>query len=25
VLKGLATDWWVLSKAEWVATGQFGL
>jgi C1A family cysteine protease len=25
VLKGIATDWWVLSKAEWVATGQFGL
>lgn len=25
VLKGIATDWWVLSKASWVDTGQFGL
>jgi C1A family cysteine protease len=25
VLKGIASDFWVLSKAEWVATGQFGL
>lgn len=25
VLKGIATDWWVLSKASWVNTGQFGL
>jgi len=25
VLNGIATDWWVLSKAEWIATGQFGL
>jgi C1A family cysteine protease len=25
VLKGIATDWWVLTKAEWVNTGQFGL
>jgi C1A family cysteine protease len=23
VLKGLATDWWTLIKAEWVETGQF--
>ncbi|MFB3890066.1 MAG: C1 family peptidase [Candidatus Bathyarchaeia archaeon] len=23
VLKGQATDWWSLLKAEWVATGQF--
>jgi C1A family cysteine protease len=25
VLKGLATDWWVMTKAEYIATGQFGL
>ncbi len=25
VLKGLATDWWTLIKAEWVETGQFTL
>jgi C1A family cysteine protease len=25
VLKGIATDWWVLSKASWVETGQFGI
>ena len=25
VLNGIATDWWVLVKNEWVATGQFGL
>lgn len=25
VLKGLAADWWTLIKADWVATGEFGL
>ena len=25
VLKGLATDWWTLIKANWVDTGQFSL
>lgn len=25
VLEGIATDWWVLSKANWIETGQFGL
>jgi C1A family cysteine protease len=25
VLKGLATDWWTLIKADWVDTGQFTL
>jgi len=25
VLKGLATDWWVMTKAEYINTGQFGL
>ncbi len=25
VLSGLAVDWWSLLKAEWVATGQFGI
>ena len=25
VLKGLAVDWWTLIKADWVATGEFGL
>ena len=25
VLKGLAVDWWTLVKADWVATGEFGL
>ena len=25
VLKGLAIDWWTLVKADWVATGEFGL
>jgi C1A family cysteine protease len=25
VLRGIATDWWVLTKAEYVGTGQFGL
>ena len=25
VLNGIAADWWVLVKAEWVATGQFGI
>ena len=25
VLKGIATDWWVMSKASWVNTGQFGI
>ncbi|HET8608070.1 MAG TPA: C1 family peptidase [Gaiellaceae bacterium] len=25
VLKGIATDWWVLAKASWLNTGQFGL
>jgi C1A family cysteine protease len=25
VLKGVATDWWVMTKAEYIATGQFGL
>ena len=23
VLKGLAVDWWVLLKSEWIETGQF--
>ncbi|KAF5089334.1 C1 family peptidase [Methanobacterium aggregans] len=25
VLKGLAVDWWTLIKADWIATGEFGL
>jgi len=25
VLKGLATDWWTLVKANWIETGQFGV
>ena len=25
VLRGIATDWWVLVKSEWVDTGQFGI
>ena len=25
VLKGIATDWWVMTKAAYVDTGQFGL
>jgi len=25
VLRGIATDWWALTKAEYVNTGQFGL
>ena len=25
VLRGIATDWWVMTKAEYVNTGQFGL
>jgi C1A family cysteine protease len=25
VLKGLADDWWTLTKAEWIETGQFGI
>lgn len=24
VLRGIATDWWLLSKAAWLNTGQFG-
>jgi len=25
VLKGLASDWWVMTKADYINTGQFGL
>jgi C1A family cysteine protease len=25
VLKGLADDWWTITKAEWIDTGMFGL
>ena len=25
VLKGLAEDWWTMTKAEWIDTNQFGL
>jgi C1A family cysteine protease len=25
VLRGIATDWWVMTKAEYVNTGQFGI
>ncbi len=25
VLKGIAEDWWAMTKAEWIDTGQFGL
>jgi C1A family cysteine protease len=25
VLRGIAEDWWTMTKAEWIDTGQFGL
>ena len=25
VLRGLATDWWTLTKGDWIETGQFGV
>jgi C1A family cysteine protease len=25
VLKGIADDWWTMTKGEWIGTGQFGL
>ncbi|HKR07452.1 MAG TPA: C1 family peptidase [Bacteroidia bacterium] len=25
VLQGLATDWWTMTKGEWIETGKFGL
>jgi C1A family cysteine protease len=25
VLKGIADDWWTITKAEWIDTGKFGL